>query len=239
MIFGVRFGFSFNPYSWRRSEAMKEIFKRKQLEVSISDSQSTSGSMVTAGYILLKAPITTPVTWFSKYLCGILPDSTPYFDLVRFRKTPMDQLIPHLQIRCGEKHVTPTCQALLSVLTKIGSALFLPRYALTTMGDDQVQNHFQFHEKWAKSLKAITNSPQIHHLDQVRTECNEDGSITERSTRAWAASFQESDGTTTALCDVVNGAHDQKSFLVVPSQYFQQAQQQWQIYKSRLYSPNH
>ena len=239
MIFGVRFGFSVNPYSWRRSEEMKNIFKREKLEVSISNSQSTSGNMVTAGYILLKAPNTTQVTWFSKYLCGLLPDSTPYFDLVRFRKTPMDQLIPHLQIRCGEKHVTPLCQALLSILTGRRSALFLPRYAFTTMSDDQVRNHFQFHEKWSKSLKAITLSPQINHLDQIRTEYNEDGSTTERSTRAWAASLQESDGTTPALCDVVNGTNDQKSYLVVPSHYFHQAQQQWRMYKSRLYPPSH
>ncbi|KAI2498582.1 hypothetical protein MHU86_15926 [Fragilaria crotonensis] len=239
MIFGIRFGFKGNPLAWRRSEEMKAICRRYRLDVSISNSQSTSGNMVTAGYVLLKAPNTTQITWYTKYLRSILPASTPYFDIVRNKKSPMDQLIPHLCIQCGEKHVTPLCKALLPVLTGRGSALFLPRYAFSTMSSEQVRSHFEFHEKWSKSLKAITMSPQINHLDQVRTEYNDDGTTTERSTREWAASIKEEDGITPALCDVVNGTNDQHSYLLSPTHFYSQAQSHWRMYKARLYPPSH
>ena len=161
------------------------------------------------------------------------------FDVVRQKKSPMDQLIPHLTIQCGEKHVTPLCQALLPIMTGRGIALFLPRYALGTMRNEQVRKHFQFHDRWAKSLTAITLSPQVTHLDQVRIEYHEDGTTTQRSTREWIASLKEKDGTTSALCDAVNGTNDNKAYLVTPSHYFQRAQYHWQQYKSRLFPPNH
>lgn len=194
--------------------------------------------MVTAGYILLKAPNATHATWYTKYLRSKGPATTPYFDIIRQKKTPMDQLIPHLTIQCGEKHVIRLCKALLPALMGRGSALFLPRFAFRTMSNEQVKQHFQFHEIWLRSLKAITISPQINHLDQVRTEYHDDGTILERSTRAWAATLMEEDGKTPALCDVVNGTHDQKSFLVVPSHYLEQAQHHWRMYKSSLYPPS-
>ncbi|KAI2493389.1 hypothetical protein MHU86_21171 [Fragilaria crotonensis] len=99
-------------------------------------------------------------------------------------------------------------------MTGRGIALFLPRYALGTMSNEQVRKHFQFHDRWAKSLQAITLSPQVTHLDQVRTEYHEDGSTTKRSTREWIASLKEKDGTTSALCDAVNGTNDNKAYLV-------------------------
>ena len=45
-----------------------------------------------------------------------LPENTPYFDIIRLSKTPLDQTIPHLAVQCGEKHVTPLCQALVEPL---------------------------------------------------------------------------------------------------------------------------
>ncbi|KAI2497107.1 hypothetical protein MHU86_17368 [Fragilaria crotonensis] len=195
--------------------------------------------MVTAGYVLFKAPNTTQLSWYTQFLRSVLPDTAPYFDVVRFKKTPMDQLIPHLRIQCGEKHVTPLCQALLPVLTGRGSALFLPRYALGTMTDEKIKSHFQFHEKWARSLKAITMSPQVNHLDQQRTEYNEDGTTVERSTREWMSTILAPDKASPALCDVVNGLPDHKAYLLVPSHYHAFVQQAWRNYKSRLYPPNH
>jgi hypothetical protein len=194
--------------------------------------------MVNAAYIFLKAPNTTQVHRYTQFLRSLLPKNTPYFDVVRYKKTPMDQLIPHLRIHCGEKHVMPLCQALLLVLTGHGSALFIPRYALGTMTDEKIRSHFQVHERWAKSLKAITMSPNINHLDQTRVEYNEDGTTTERSTREWASRIQATDNISSALCDVVNGTPDHKAYLLVPSQYFQKVQQEWRMYKSRLYPPN-
>ncbi|KAI2511568.1 hypothetical protein MHU86_2822 [Fragilaria crotonensis] len=151
----------------------------------------------------------------------------------------MDQLIPHLRIQCGEKHVTPLCQALLPVLTGQGSAMFIPRYALGTMTEEKIKGLFLFHETWARSLKAISMSPHVNHLDQKRIEYNEDGTTTERSTREWASTILAPDDSSPALCDVVNGPPDHKAYLLVPSHYLQATQHAWRSYKARLYPPKH
>jgi hypothetical protein len=106
------------------------------------------------------------------------------------------------------------------------------------MTDENIRSHFQVHERWAKSLKAITMSPNINHLDQTRVEYNEDGTTTERSTREWASKILATDNISSALCNMVNGPPDHKAYLLVPSQYFQTVQQEWWTYKSRLYPPN-
>ncbi|KAI2509151.1 hypothetical protein MHU86_5270 [Fragilaria crotonensis] len=107
------------------------------------------------------------------------------------------------------------------------------------MTDEKIKSHFQFHEKWARSLKAITMSPQVNHLDQQRTEYNEDGTTVERSTREWMSTILAPDKASPALCDVVNGLPDHKAYLLVPSHYHAFVQQAWRNYKSRLYPPNH
>jgi hypothetical protein len=240
IIFGVRFGFTNTlPGVWLRSTPTKVFLKSHKIEVTISNSKSTSGKMVTAGYVLLKAPNTTQVHRYTQFLRQILPENTPYFDVLRYIKTPMDQLIPHLVIQCGEKHVAPLCQALLPVMTGRGIAMFIPRYAFSTMTSENIRNHFTFHEKWSKSLKAIPMSPHINHLDQVRTEYNDDGTTTERSTREWVATILAPDGSNPALCDVVNGPPDHKAYLLVPSHYLVYAQNQWREYKARLSPPTH
>ncbi|KAI2512020.1 hypothetical protein MHU86_2308 [Fragilaria crotonensis] len=113
IVFGLRIGFATTPGQWTRSAAMQMLFTAKQVDIIISNSTSTSGKMVTAGYVLFKAPNTTQISRYTQFLRSVLPDTAPYFDVVRFKKTPMDQLIPHLRIQRGEKHVTPLCQALL------------------------------------------------------------------------------------------------------------------------------
>lgn len=78
MIFGIRFGFKKNPSMWKNSEMMKEKLKTKQLDIAISNSTSSSGKIVTAGYILLKAPNTTHNLWYNKYLRSLLPEYAPF-----------------------------------------------------------------------------------------------------------------------------------------------------------------
>lgn len=134
---------------------------------------------------------------------------------------------------------TPLCQALLPVLTGCGSAMFIPRYALGAMADEQIRRHFLFHEKWCKSLKAVPMSPHVNHLDQKRIEYHEDGTTLERSTREWMATLLAPDQNSPALCDVVNGPPDYKAYLLVPSHYFQAVQNEWRQYKARLFPPRH
>ena len=167
-----------------------------------------------------------------------MPETTPYFDIVRFKTTPMDQLIPHLAVQCGDKHVTPLCQALLSVLTGKGSALFIPRYAFNTMTPDQIKRHFEVHKNWSRSLKSIPLTPKVSHLDRQRVEYFDDGSIVKRSTREWIQSLTLGNGQS-AYCDAVNGGSIRQATLVCPQTYFEQAQDEWRQYKSRLNPPSH
>ena len=240
VIFGLRFAFTnTNPVTWQRSSTVRQAMKTLDVTVSVSNSKSTSGKLVTAGYILLKAPNTTHLHRYTQYLREKLSEVTPYFDIFRVAKTPMDQTIPHLLVQCGEKHVTPLCQSLLQCLTGRGTALFLPRYAFSTMSDSQITQHFQFHEKWLKSLSPISLAPAVHHLDQPRMEYCEDGTIIERSVREWVSSLKRADGTTPALCDVVNGTSDRKAYLVVPRHYLEEANKHWRQYRLRLSPPRH
>jgi hypothetical protein len=50
------------------------------------------------------------------------------------------------------------------------SLLFLPRYALCTMSNNQVRNHFRFHQTWMQLLKSITMDPIISHFATVLME---------------------------------------------------------------------
>ena len=238
MIFGIRFGFISSPNKWQQSPETKVVLKEQHINVSVSNSKSTSGDLVTAGYILLKAPNTTHKHYYTQYLRSRLPEVTPYFDIVRYKKTPMDQLIPHLVVKCGEKHVTPVCKSLLSILTGIGSALFLPRYALSTLPADQAKRHFEVHQTWSRSLSGITIAPHISHLDQLRNEYYDDGRIIQRSTRDWILSLKNADGSS-AHCDAINGGSERKAWLLCPHNFLTQAQEEWRCYRSRLYPPSH
>ena len=238
IVFGIRYGFTTNPVAWKTRDKRDQMNKAK-VQVLISNSRCNSGHIVTAGYILLKAPNTTHRHRYTQNLREQLPETTPYFDVVRAIKSPMDQTIPHLAIQCGENHVTTVCQALSLILTGEKSAIFLPRYALQAMTDVQMQHHFEFHDKWAKSLAPILMGPTIMHLDQPRLEYFADGTTKERSTREWAASLTLADGTTPALCDVVNGTSDRQAYLVAPRHYLEQAQTHWAAYRTRIAPPRH
>ena len=163
----------------------------------------------------------------------MLPNATPYFDVIRMKKTPSAKVIPHLVVQCGEKHVTPVSQALLNFLTGKGTAVFIPRHALGSMTDLQVEMKFDNHQKWSRSLTALSLSPFVSHLDQDRNEYYPDGTVMTRSTRDWVASLKMADGTP-ALCDAVNGTSDQKAALLTPAPYLEKAKMELQQYELRI-----
>jgi hypothetical protein len=237
VIFSVRFAFTDNPVVWQTKAVTKQSIKADSLELLISNAESTSGKILTVGYILLKAPNTTSAHRYTQFLRSQLPEDTPFFDVIRYRKTPMDQLIPYLVVQCGELNVTLVSQALLEIMTGNGIALFLPRYAFSVLTDDQVRSQFLAHEKWARSLTALNLAPHVFHLDQKRTEHNKDGTTIERSTREWAATLTLSDGSP-ALCDVVNGTSEKKAYLLAPSYFVDQARAHLQEYRLRISPPS-
>ncbi|KAI2490362.1 hypothetical protein MHU86_24202 [Fragilaria crotonensis] len=238
IIFGVRVGFTDNPMKWQHAPSKKQQLKENNVEIKVSNSSSAGGKAVIAGYILLKAPNTTSTHRYTQFLRSKMPDATPYFDIERYKKTPFGQVIPHLVVQCGERHITPVCQALLQVLTGNGTATFLPRYVFSAMTDEQINNQFQFHEKWLHSIKALQLSPTIFHLDQQRIEYCDDGRIIKQSTREWAGTLRLPDGST-ALCDVVNGTKERQAYLLTPAHYFDQAKEELRLYRLRLSPPSH
>jgi hypothetical protein len=239
LIFGLRFGFNGNPSAWKFKPNTQQYMKSHHFNVSISNSTCDSGNMVTVGYILLKAPNTTNTHFYLQHLINKLPDNTPFFDIIRLRKTPMDQEINHLGVQCGEQHAIPLCQALSQYLTTGNeTALFLPRFALGAMTDDQVKQQFELHERYTKSLRALSLFPQVSNLDRIRTEIFPDGTQIKRSTREWAASLKLEDNSS-ALCDVVNGGPDRQATLLLPSPFYDHVKTQYTNYKTRLNPTKH
>ena len=123
IVFGIRYGFTSNPVAWKTKEKV-EFMSNAKVQVLISNSRCNSRQIVTAGYILLKAANTTHRHRYTHHLRELLPTTTPYFDVVRAIKSPMDQIIPYLIIQCGENHVTTDCQALSQQLTGEKTAIF-------------------------------------------------------------------------------------------------------------------
>jgi hypothetical protein len=238
IVFGIRVGFAENPVKWQNTESTRTKLKTNKVELKVYNSSSAGGKPVIAGYILLKAPNTTSTHRYTQYLRHQMPDVTPYFDVERYKKTPMDQLIPHLVVLCGERYVTSVSQSLTKILTGKGTAVFLPRYTLSAMSESQISNQFLVHEKWLRSLKPISMAPMVFHLDQQRIEYYENGDTIQRSTREWVGTLTRSDGSA-ALCDAVNGTKDKTAMLLAPAHYLDQATQELRAYKMRISPPSH
>ena len=216
-IIPLRYGFSGRtPSNWRNSAATQATLVKHTATVSISNSTSTSGDLMISGYILLKAPMTTHRLRYLQSLRMQLPDATPPFDILLHKRSPTDELIPHLVVQCGEKHVHPLCEALMSILTGENSPVFIPRSAITQMSADEVGELFRTHDSYVKAMQWLSLSPLVSNLDKPRIEHHPDGSIVERTTREWARNIKSLDGKEYAKCDVVNGGTDQLSYLIFP-----------------------
>ena len=78
-IFGLRFGFTNRtPVSWKVHETTKASMKSHQVWTRESNSASSSGNLVHAGFTLMKAPITTHTIRYLQSLRNRLPENTPF-----------------------------------------------------------------------------------------------------------------------------------------------------------------
>ena len=170
-VFGFRFGFTTsNPDSWKSHESTKTAMRTNQVRTTESNSSCTSGNLVHAGYILMKAPNTTHTIRYLQSLRNRLPDNTPFFDVILKKKTPLEQPIHHLVVQCGENHVASLTKAISALLTGSGGAIFLPRLVLGNLTKDQISKYFIAHANYVKSLRPICLAPRITNLDTVRDE---------------------------------------------------------------------
>jgi hypothetical protein len=236
IVIPLRFGFtSSTPAKWRNLASTKSKLEQHAVTVSFSNCTSTSGDLIIAGYILLKAPMTTHRLRYLQSLRQLLSPTTPAFDILLHKRTPTDQQIPHLAVQCGNKTVHPLSEALAKTLTGEGSALYIPRFALSQMSDDEANDLFATHDAHVKSLRWLPLFPLLSNLDKPRKEHNLDGSVTERTTREWARTIKNREGTALAQCDVVNGGTDQLSYLLFTPQHTEAANIALEEYRKRLY----
>ena len=232
----VRFGFFGTTSSkWRNLQSTKEKLERYKVTVSISNSTSTSGKLVIAGYILLKAPMTTHRVRYLQALRQALPDNTPPFDILLHKRPPVSaDVIPHLVAQCGIKHVHALSEALCTLLTGRNSALFMPRTVIADMPDEKLMELVNHHHTYCKDLRSHALSPLLRNVDKARKEYNPNGSLSiERTARAWARSLTPE--TSEFHFDVVNGGPDQLAYLIFPSEHAALAAAHVETYRQRLY----
>jgi hypothetical protein len=171
---------------------------------------------------------------YTKYLRHQAPETMPYFDIRLHRKTPTHKTIAHLAVYCGETQVSEVCQEMSALLTGKHTAIFLPRYAFAKMSTDQIDNHFQMHEKYIRSLHQVSLAPLVTTLDLQRVEYFPNGTTIERTTREWALSLTLSDGTH-AQCDLVNGTKDKLiAYLMVPAAFSAEVKPMVTLYRERI-----
>jgi hypothetical protein len=236
VVVPIRFGFvGQTPSQWRNKEKTKATLEKFKATVSFSNSTTTSGKLVVAGYILLKAPMTTHRLRYLQSLRNVLPENTPPFDILLHKRTPTDQLMPHLAAQCGESHVHSLSEALATILTGVQSALFIPRFVFERLSSEEASTLFASHDSYVKSLNWLPLSPLLSNLDRVRKEHNADGTVTERTTREWARNIRTLDGSEYAQCDVVNGGTDQLCYLLFPPKDKAAAEKALEAYRRRLY----
>jgi hypothetical protein len=236
VVVPIRFGFvGQTPSQWRNKEKTKSTLEKFKATVSFSNSTTTSGKLAVAGYILLKAPMTTHRLRYLQSLRNALPKNTPPFDILLHKRTPTDQLMPHLVAQCGESHVHSLSEALATILTGVQSALFIPRFVFERMSADEASTLFASHDSYVKALNWLPLSPLLSNLDRVRKEHNADGTVTERTTREWARNIRTLDGSEYAQCDVVNGGTDQLCYLLFPPKDKEAAEKALEAYRRRLY----
>ena len=152
-VFGFRFGFTTrNPVAWKSQEGTKATFRTHHVWATVHNSSCTSGDLVHAGYILMKALNTTHRIRYLQHLRNRLPENTPFFDVVLAKRTPADQSIHHLVIECGENHVTTLSKSISALLTGSDGAIFHPRVVLGNLTKAQISKYFTAHENYVKSL---------------------------------------------------------------------------------------
>ena len=214
--FGIRFSFMKASAAWKNHPTTKRILREQGIQLNVSNSSCNSGDLVIAGYLLFKAPNNTHRDLYYRHLRNNLPDNTPFFDIWLFRKTPTDDAINHLVVRCGKNHVGTLTTSLCGFLTGKGKALFLPRLAFAKLSPDKIKQYFAMHQSYVRSLRPIQLSPSIPSLDTEMSEQTLEGSI-QRTPREWATSLTLADGVTNARCDVTDGSTDKHTYLLVPA----------------------
>jgi hypothetical protein len=231
-IFGIRLCAPDNHLSsWITREATRELLRCHKMEITISNSKSSSGNVVTAGYILMKHPLYTQRYFYLLSLRKALPTNTPFFDLAVHRRTPHGATIPHLVVKCGENHLTGLSEILSAHLDghRNNTALFVASPAVKSMTQEEITKMFTAHTQFVDSIQRLALYPRVINLDRLRHELSDGGTTRFRSTRDWARSLRTNTGAS-MRCDAENGGNDRRAYLLAPTQFLEEAKMELQKY---------
>ena len=231
-IFGIRLCAPDNHLSsWITREATREKLRSNKMEITISNSKSSSGNVVTAGYILMKHPTYTQRYFYLLSLRKALPQNTPFFDLAIHKRTPHGATTPHIAVKCGENHLTGLSEILSAHLDgqKNNTALFVASQAVKSMTQEEINKMFHAHTQFVDSIQRLALYPRVINIDRSRHELRADGNPICRSTREWARSLRTQTGTS-MRCDAENGGSDRRAYLLAPTPVIEEAKIELQKY---------
>jgi hypothetical protein len=224
-----------HPSRWINDRRTQLTMQNNSITISISNSKTNSGDIVTACHILLKHPEYTHRTYYLMSLCRSIPATTPFFDIGLVYTTPHGEKIPHLIVKCGSNHVTALTDVLSDHIDgKKTTALFLATSMLKTMTTEEAHGLFATHKQFIATIQRLPLFPQVINIDRIRTEHNSDSLSTERSTREWATGLRSTETGQLLLCDAENGGRDKRAYLLVPTVFLDQAKIEYEKYKHRL-----
>ena len=234
-IFGIRLCAPDNHLSaWITRANTRELLQTHHMEITISNSKSSSGNVITAGYILMKHPIYTQRYFFLLSLRKALPPNTPFFDLAIHRRTPHGETTAHIVVKCGENHITGLSEILSNYLDgqKNNTALFVASQAVKSMTQEEIGKMFDAHRQYVDDIQRLTLYPKVINIDRERPKQQGSNTIT-RSTRQWAQTLKTDQGKS-LRCDVENGGADRRAYLLVVSQHLDRAKVELHNYLQAL-----
>ena len=161
---------------WISQPATRDLLRANNVELTVSNSKSSSGNVVTAGYILMKHPTYTHRYFYLLALRKALPSNTPFFDLAIHKRTPHGAIIPHLVVKCGENHITGLSEILSAYLDghHHNTALFVANPAVKSMTQEEIENMFNAHTQYVDSIQRLALYPKVINIDRPRNECYAD-----------------------------------------------------------------
>lgn len=224
------------PSQWINDRRTKRAMQESGMTISISNSKTNSGEVVTAGHILLKHPEYTHRTYYMMSLRRSIPATTPFFDIGMIYTTPHGEKIPHLIVKCGSNHVTALAEVLSAHLDgQKTTALFLATSLLQTMTTKEAHGLFATHKHFISSIQRLPLFPQVINIDRSRTEYQSTSTpAMERSTRDGATGLRSKATGELLRCDAENGGKDKRAYLLVPTAFLDQAKVEFEQYKIRL-----
>ena len=214
-------------------EATKNAMRKHKIWATTSNSSCLAEELVPAGYLLMKAPNTTHCSNYFKWLRSVLPETTPFFDVVVVRNTMADQSIPHLMIQCGKNHVTTLNKLLSEFYLNSNDSIYLPREIAGSLPTEKVAKYFDAHKDHMRTLRMICLVPMVTNIDREREEFLPDGNTSRCTPREWAMALTISTGAN-AKCDIVNGGPDCLAYLLVPKQHYNEIAAAASQYKMRI-----